>query len=211
MARAFPAHAAYLHAHADRFPINGQYVNAMSIGLAIVVLSSSCRWPLAASRSTWPGCSTAASGTSTPSGRPAPLPEPPPRTWRAIIGIDEHFTVGDKRISVTLFAYSTLWFAVFAVISVWNLIRIWPDHWWVNYWFYTGVVWPIVLGTVTSVWFTIGGVGKICASCSEPCGLAVADPADDGETDVPEGGPAIPTPAFATVPGEEFQPQMGHR
>jgi hypothetical protein len=28
----------------------------------------------------------------------------------------------------------------------------------VKYWFYAGIIWPIVLGSITSVWFTIGGI-----------------------------------------------------
>lgn len=50
------------------------------------------------------------------------------------------------------------WFLVFVVITIWNLIHIWPDERWAAYWFYAAIVLPILLGTVTSVWFTIGGV-----------------------------------------------------
>ena len=49
-------------------------------------------------------------------------------------------------------------FGTFAVITIWNLISVWPDKWWANYWFYGGVWIPIGLGTVTSIWFTFGGV-----------------------------------------------------
>ena len=127
-----------------------------------------------------------------------PQPEAPPRTWRALLGIDEHFTIGDKRIAVALFAYSMFWFLVFVVVSAWNLFHIWPDTWWLNYWFYTGIVLPIVLGTVTSIWFTIGGVKDLRLLFQRLRALP-ANPADDGEIDVPEGHPAIPAVPFATV------------
>ncbi len=197
LARGLPSHAAYLHAHADKFPINGQYVNAMSMAAAILsyvaVSLATCRQPFDLPRMLHRG-----KWNVDTAGNPAPLPEPPPRTWRAIIGIDEHFTAGDKRLSVTLFVYSMIWFGVFAVVSGWNLTRMYfgrgpaPDTWWVNYWFYTGIVWPIVLGTVTSVWFTIGGVSDL-RKLFGALRAAVANPADDGEADVPEGRPAIPS------------------
>ena len=192
-----PAWSGYLRSsdHATRFPINGQYVNAMSMASAILtyvlvsLLTSRKPFDLAKMlhRGQW-NVDTA--------GNPAPLPEPPPRTWRALLGIDEHFSPGDKRISIALFVYSMLWFTIFAVVSLWNLGRMWlgrgpaPDTWWVSYWFYTGIVWPIVLGTITSVWFTIGGVNdlrKLFAALR----MTPVNPADDGEHDEP----GEPTPA----------------
>ena len=91
-------------------------------------------------------------------GNPAPVPNRPPRTLRELLGIDGQFTRGDKILAAAVFCYTMGWFLVVLVISIWNLIHIWPDEWWSNYWYYAGVIVPIVLGTVTSVWFTIGGV-----------------------------------------------------
>src|ERR1039457_792956 len=90
-------------------------------------------------------------------GKPAPRPQLPPRSFKGLLGIDENFTPGDKLLAAAIFSYTMFWFFVFVVISLWNIIRIWPDSWWSNYWFYAGVVVPVVLGSVTSVWFTIGG------------------------------------------------------
>ena len=147
----------YLRNHTAEFPINGQWVNAISmgtaIGLYVIVSLLTSREPFNLAKMLHRGQYNVDN-----EGRPAPMPEPPPRTWRALLGIDENFTFGDKIISVTLFWYSMAWFAVFVVISLWNLISIWPDSRWVKYWFYTGIVWPIVLGTITSVWFTLGGI-----------------------------------------------------
>ena len=152
----FP-HSDYLARHGDKFPINGQYVNAismaMSIALYVVVSLLTCRRDFNLKRMLHRGQYAVDAD-----GRPAPAPEPPPRTWRALVGIDQHFTRGDKIISTTLFCWTMGWFIVFAVVTAWNLIHIWPDEWWSNYWFYAGVLLPIVLGTVTSIWFTIGGI-----------------------------------------------------
>ena len=200
-----PAWSGYLNEadHATKFPINGQYVNAMSMASAIltyvVVSLVTSRKPFDLAKMLHRG-----KWNVDTAGNPAPLPEPPPRTWRALLGIDEHFSPGDKRISIALFVYSMLWFAIFAVVSLWNLGRMWlgrgpaPDSWWVGYWFYTGIVWPIVLGTITSVWFTIGGVSdlrKLFAALR----LTAANPTDDGEHDEPgEPNPADETPLLAT-------------
>ena len=195
----FPAHADYLRAHADQFPINGQYINAISMGLAIMtyvlVSLATSREPFDMMRMLHRGkWAVDAEGNS------APAPEPPPRTWAGILGIDEHFTKNDKRLAGALFIWSMLWFAVFIVVTTWNLIRVWPDTWWVNYWFYAQIVLPIVLGAVTSVWFTIGGVRDL-RNLFRSLRLLHANPADDGEIDVPEGEPAIPSPALVNAGG----------
>jgi SSS family solute:Na+ symporter len=91
-------------------------------------------------------------------GNPMPEPEKPPRSWRTLLGIDDEFTRTDKAISISLFAWSMLWFAVFIVGTVWNLIDPWPDAWWSGYWYVQGVILPVIIGTVTGIWFTIGGV-----------------------------------------------------
>jgi SSS family solute:Na+ symporter len=195
----FPARAAYLQAHADSFPINGQYVNAISMLLAIVVYIGvslvTCRQPFNLMKMLHRG-----QWAVDAAGNPAPRPPAPPRTWKALVGIDEHFTPGDKMLALALFIWSMSWFAVFVVVTVWNLIRIWPDSWWVNYWFYAGIALPIVLGAVTSVWFTIGGVIDL-RQLFRSLGEMHPNPADDGEIDVPQGKPAIPsTPALAADP-----------
>jgi solute:Na+ symporter, SSS family len=155
----FP-HSAYIASHADKFPINGQYINAISMGSAIlvyIVMSLlTCRKDFNLAQMLHRGQYAVDS-----QGRPAPAPPPPPRTWKAILGIDEHFTRGDKIISIALFCWTMSWFTVFVIVTIWNLFHIWPDRWWANYWFYAGVMLPIVLGSVTSVWFTIGGVNDL--------------------------------------------------
>ncbi|MDB5325894.1 MAG: hypothetical protein JWM57_1463 [Phycisphaerales bacterium] len=154
--RLFP-NSAYLHAHSDAFPINGQYVNAMSIAIAITSYVSvsllTCRQPFNLSKLLHRG-----EYAVDANGDPAPAPPKPPRTWRELLGIDEHFTRGDRILAGLLFGWSMLWFAVFLTISIWNLISVWPDTWWANYWFYAGIVIPMALGSITSVWFTFGGL-----------------------------------------------------
>jgi SSS family solute:Na+ symporter len=188
----------YLQNHLDKFPVNGQYVNALSMGLAIalyiLVSLLTCREDFNLNRMLHRGKYAVDAA-----GRPAPAPEPPPRTWKAYLGIDEHFTRGDKILAVTLFAWSMGWFAVFLVITIWNIKHVWPDAWWANYWYYAGIVLPIVLGTVTSIWFTIGGVIDL-RKLFQRLKVLQRNVHDDGTVSHPTPTEAAPSPAAADSP-----------
>ncbi len=60
-------------------------------------------------------------------------------TWGRVIGIDEHFTKGDKWLAGGLFGWSMLWFGVFVVGTVWNLMAPWPVSVWSHFWFVVGI------------------------------------------------------------------------
>lgn len=79
-------------------------------------------------------------------------------TWGKIIGIDEHFTTGDKWLAGGLFGWSMLWFGVFVVGTVWNLIAPWPISVWSHFWFVVGIGIPVAFTLITAVWFSWGGV-----------------------------------------------------
>lgn len=82
-------------------------------------------------------------------------------SWGKIIGFDENFTVGDKWIAGSLFWWGILWFLVFAIGSIWNLIAPWPTSVWATYWHVAGIGVPIFITAVTSIWFTWGGARDI--------------------------------------------------
>ena len=75
-----------------------------------------------------------------------------------IIGIDQNFTLSDKWIAGGAFAWTFFWFAVFSVVTVWNLVAPWPTSAWSSYWHVVGIGIPIFLSFVTAIWFTWGGV-----------------------------------------------------
>ncbi|MDQ8194745.1 hypothetical protein QEH59_09935 [Coraliomargarita sp. SDUM461004] len=66
------------------------------------------------------------------------------------------FTLGDKWIASGLFAWSMLWFSVFVIGSLWNLVAPWPVEVWKGFWHVTGVGIPVFMALVTAVWFTRG-------------------------------------------------------
>lgn len=82
------------------------------------------------------------------------------KKWKlsSIIGIDEHFTRGDKIISISVFSWSMFWWIVFIIGTTWNLIAPWPLSWWSTYWWLYAIAIPLVIGTVTTFWFLWGGI-----------------------------------------------------
>jgi SSS family solute:Na+ symporter len=74
------------------------------------------------------------------------------------LGIDKEFTRGDKILSIGVFSWSMLWFSVFVIGTLWNLIHRWPLEWWSAYWHIQGVILPLIIGIITTIWFTWGGV-----------------------------------------------------
>ena len=173
----------FLAAHAEKFPINGQYVSALAMGSAIAayigVSLLTCRQNFNMERLLHRGQYAVDA-----QGRSAPVPEPPPRTWRQLVGIDENFTRGDRILAGALFCWSMFWFMVFVVVTIWNLPpwglwQPWPVEWWQRYWFWAGVILPIVLGTFTSIWFTWGGVRDLRRLFAR-LRVMHADASDDG-------------------------------
>jgi SSS family solute:Na+ symporter len=78
--------------------------------------------------------------------------------WGKLIGIDEHFTFGDKILAGGLFGWSMIWFGVFVIGTIWNIISPWPITVWSNFWYVVGIGIPIFFAFVTAIWFTWGGI-----------------------------------------------------
>jgi solute:Na+ symporter, SSS family len=81
------------------------------------------------------------------------------RSWiQSMLGIDEHFTKADKIQTWVIFGWTMFWFVVFVVFTVLNLWKPWPTAWWATYWHIVGIWFPLAIGLITTIWFTIGGV-----------------------------------------------------
>ncbi|RRJ95945.1 sodium:proline symporter [Opitutaceae bacterium TAV4] len=98
----------------------------------------------------------------------------PRRPWSfaRIVGVDEHFTTGDKWISGSLFVWSVSWFGVMALGSLWNVIGLsgrvpwikpWSNDAWLGFWHVAAIGLPCVITVVTGIWFTWGGLHDIRA------------------------------------------------
>lgn len=81
--------------------------------------------------------------------------------WYRIMGIDEQFSKGDRFITIAIWAWSMFWFAVFVVGSISYVVlkwygKQWSDVIWVDYWLVHSIFLPLVIGLITTVWFTWG-------------------------------------------------------
>ncbi len=80
--------------------------------------------------------------------------------FRKLIGIDSQYTKGDKILAWSVFIYAFGWsfLTAFVGVAVWNFIKPWPQSWWGTWYYITCVVIGCMLvGAVSTVWFSIGG------------------------------------------------------
>jgi SSS family solute:Na+ symporter len=61
-------------------------------------------------------------------------------------------------ISISVFAWSIFWFLVFVIGSIWYLWHPWSLETWGRYWYVNSILLPMLVGIITSVWLTWGGV-----------------------------------------------------
>jgi len=145
--------------HGDAFPLNGQWVSFIAIMTAItlyvVVSLLTCRNDFNMDRMLHRG---AYADLVPETGLAQPVPPKRKLNVGRLIGFDENFTLGDKFIAGSLFAWSMFWFVVMVVGTLWNLAVPWPAAWWSLFWHIAGVGIPAVMALVTAVWFTWGGL-----------------------------------------------------
>lgn len=126
-----------------------------------------------------------------------------PRTWfQKALGYDEHFSRGDKFVSGGLFAWSMFWFLVFIVVTLWNVvgfasenlawplseIRPWTTARWATYYHFAGILLPLAIGIVTTIWFTIGGISDMF-KLFRTLGRRHTDAHDDGTVEHTDSNP----------------------
>jgi SSS family solute:Na+ symporter len=78
--------------------------------------------------------------------------------WIRFLGFDDNFTHADKWIAGSVLAWTLLWFGVFVVGTLWNLISPWSTETWVHYSYFNGITLPVFFGVIGAVWFTWGGI-----------------------------------------------------
>jgi hypothetical protein len=96
-----------------------------------------------------------------------------------LLGFNEDFTRMDRIVSGGVVAWCIFWLAVVLGGTIWNLIRPWPAGVWVHYWLITGIVLPMLIATITLVWFGIGGILDMRSFFNRLSSLR-RDAADDG-------------------------------
>ena len=150
--------ADYLAAHADRCPLNGQQLSlivALTAALSYFVVSLCGR-----RRAPFDMDSMLHRGAyKIQSEDPLAVPViAKKRFWLArFLDVDEHFTRSDKILTYSTFGYTMLHQAMAVGILVWTLTmgRL-STNWWFNYTMVTAVWLTVGIGSVVTVWFTIG-------------------------------------------------------
>lgn len=150
--------SAWLAAHHDKFPVNGQwmwfYAFTLAIVAYVVVSLLTCRMPFNMDRMLHRGNYARAED------RPV-LAGGMPRSWLdRYLGIDEEFTRGDRVLSYSVFAWTVFTFLIWLVATLVNLVPgwQWSGAGWARYFRYNGIWLPLVVGIITSIWFSWGGV-----------------------------------------------------
>lgn len=151
--------ADYLAANPERCPLNGQilaFISMVAAGTMYIVVSlATGRGDFEMDRMLHRG-QYAIEKLDTPD---EPTTVHHRFSWKRLIGIDQHYTRGDKVIAGGIFFYTLFWKVVAAVILVWNLaFWRWPDLWWFNYTYVTGIYIPFAIGIFTTIWFTWGAI-----------------------------------------------------
>ena len=164
---------------AVKFPVNSYeiYFLAMMFGIAAYVIGSllTYRKPFNLDRMLHRGKYN--NGES--------LEQKSPWNWRNVygrlIGIDEEYSRGDKVIAWSVFGYAVVFqfFIAFVGVMIWNMISPWPAEWWSWYFFITVIVAGIIVGSVSTVWFMIGGIIDI-RRLFKDLAKRVDNPLDDG-------------------------------
>jgi solute:Na+ symporter, SSS family len=82
-----------------------------------------------------------------------------PKWQRIFLGIDEQYSRGDRWMAWSVFLWSMLGFALFLFAAGYNLfIDRWTGKGWFVWWEWNSVYIAALVGAVTTVWFTWGGL-----------------------------------------------------
>ncbi|MDZ4199993.1 MAG: sodium:panthothenate symporter, partial [Kiritimatiellia bacterium] len=103
---------------------------------------------------------------------------------RKIAGIDREYTRGDRVIAWLVVCWSLGYnFGVLFLGSlVWNIFAPWPADRWGIYFFITTIAGALVMGSVSTVWFLIGGI-RDTRDLLRSLAARVANPLDNGRVE----------------------------
>ena len=104
--------------------------------------------------------------------------------WGKLIGITPDYTKGDKVISIGVFLYTLVYQfgMLFLLVLIWNSVTPWTIPYWSKYWFISYLVITPIIGVITSIWFTWGGIRDI-RQLFKDLAKRVDNPLDDGRVE----------------------------
>lgn len=139
----------------DACPLSGQEMYFLTmlgaLTLYVVVSLLTCREPFNLERMLHRGIYAREPQAG---GKPA---GPRVRGWRVLLGITPEYTRGDRVLAWSVFLYTMLQFVLFVFVAVTNLVSRWPKEYFYLYWKYVTVAQSLLVGLVSTIWFTWGG------------------------------------------------------
>jgi SSS family solute:Na+ symporter len=168
----------FLTANPDHSPFNGQQLTAITAataGMAYIVVS------LATCREDFNMDAMLHRGKYRIPSEDILVESSGKKSWYArLLDIDEHFTPGDKALTVVTVVWTLFWKVVAVGIVVWTLVlgRL-SARWWFNYSMITGVWLTLAIGCITTVWF-LHGVTRDLMALVVALQKAKRNDADDG-------------------------------
>ena len=77
-----------------------------------------------------------------------------------LLSITPDYTRGDKIIAWSVFIFSFIYQLglKFVLVVIWYAISPWPNKWWGNYFYIASLITPAIVGVISTVWFSIGGM-----------------------------------------------------
>lgn len=171
----------FIAAHSERCPINGiQFAAGTAVTAFIVYVIVSfltCKEDFDMNRMLHRGIHAITNDSDEPTAEAKARRK---AWWEKFIGIDNHFTRGDRVLSIATSIWSFSWQIVAISILVWTITmgRL-SDDWWFGYMMIASIKIPLVLAVVTTIWFTIGTVRDI-RDLFKTLATARRDASDDG-------------------------------
>ena len=173
----FPAWE-FLKDHPEKFPYNGMHITVFTIMCAIAgyIFGSLWSW-FVMKRPAFNMEKMLKRGKFAIEGEHIDKSALPPTGLKAILPSKE-FSKSDKFLYYALIIWTFGWFVLFIIVSIWHFVYGTSDSWWINFWSFR--VWlTVILGSVTTLWFLIGGFSDI-KDMFKMLKKAVRDKHDDG-------------------------------
>ncbi|GAB4170923.1 MAG: hypothetical protein Fur0032_09970 [Terrimicrobiaceae bacterium] len=176
---ALPTFASFFAEHAEKCPWNGMILACIAAAIAasgyVIVSLLTCREPHSMEKLLHRG-EYAVEGEKM-------RDDDGKFRWAKVIGLDDNMTRGDRGLTIFTFAYGMFWKMFSISVVLWTIFvgRLSPE-WWFGYAVFTALYLPLVIGGITTVWFTWGGARDMIQLLKDlkQRRLSAASETDDG-------------------------------
>jgi len=155
----FP-HWQFLIDNPEKFPWNGMYINVFAIFAALATYIGLSLWSwLVAKKPAFNMDRMLHRGQYAIKGEHEHEITRPPTGLRALLPGKE-FSRGDKFLHIALTCWSLGWLSFFIGGNIYQFLFGTSDNFWIGFWTFRVALY-VILGTITTIWFLIGGLRDI--------------------------------------------------